>query len=168
MLNPTRKVTDEQLNLINELSKGVVEVMSNEEKFTRQDYLTFINKAHISCNLFVTEVHGGVTHCEALMAKNMVVMPKVNNYKHKFEKANHPDYELFVDIDETNPHKPDAHAIALKCKLALDSIGTITEEYLRETCHNIGYEFESYERACDRIVNDIEELIIKKHVDTYC
>jgi len=168
MLNPTRKVTEEQLDLINKLSNGVVEVMSNDEKFTRQQYLEFINHAHISCNLFVTEVHGGVTHCEALMAKNMVVMPRVNNYIHKFRKADQEDYELFVNLDEKNPHKPDARDIAEKCKLALDSIGTTEEMYLRETCHHIGYEYESYERACDRIVNDIEELIIKKHAETYC
>lgn len=159
MLNPTRKVTKEQLDLIDKLSNGVVEVMSNEEKFTRQQYLEFINHAHISCNLFVTEVHGGVTHCEAMMAKNMVVMPKVNNYMHKMNKAGFPDYELFVELDKNNPHKPNVHDIALKCKLALDSIGTMNEEYLRETCHNVGFEYESYERACDRIVSDIEELV---------
>jgi hypothetical protein len=168
MLNPTRKITHEQRALIDKLSQGIVEVMPNEEKFTRNDYLEFINRAHISCNLFVTEVHGGVTHCEALMAKNMVVMPYVNNYKYKFDKADQSDYELFVGLDENNPHKPNAKEIAEKCKLALDSIGTTEELYLRETCHHIGYEYESYERACDRIVNDIEELIIKKHVDTYC
>lgn len=164
MLNPTRKVTDEQLNLINQLSKGVVEVMSNDETFTRKDYLEFINRAHISCNLFVTEVHGGVTHCEALMAKNMVVMPRVNNYLHKMKNAGFPDYELFVNLDKEDSTKPDALDIALKCKMALNSIGSITEEYLRETCHNVGYEYESYEKACDRIVSDIESLINHKEL----
>ena len=161
MLNPTRKVTEEQLQLINKLSNGIVEVMPNSEKFTRQDYLEFINRAHISCNLFVTEVHGGVTHCEAMMAKNMVVMPNVNNYLHKMSKAGHIDYPLFVGVDETNTHKPNTNDIALKCKLALDSIGTTDEKLIRETCHNVGYEYESYERACDRIVNDIYSVINK-------
>ena len=162
MLNPTRKATTEQLELINNLSKGVVDVISNDEQFTRKDYLEFINHAHIACNLFVTEVHGGVTHCEAMMAKNMVVFPKVNNYLHKMIKAGHEDYELFVGVDKENSHKPDTLDIALKCKYALDAIGTPEEELLRETCHNVGYEYESYERACDRIVNDIESLIILK------
>ena len=162
MLNPTRKVTQEQLELINELSNGVVEVMSNDEQFAREDYLKFINRAHIACNLFVTEVHGGVTHCEAMMAKNMVVFPAVNNYLHKMTKAGHLDYPLFVGIDSQNPHKPNVYDIAMKCKLALDAIGTTDEEILRETCHNVGYEYESYERACDRIVNDIESLIVPK------
>ena len=162
MLNPTRKVTDDQLKLIHELSNGIVEVMPNHEKFTREDYLKFINQAHISCNLFVTEVHGGVTHCEALMAKNMVVMPRVNNYKHKFEKAGLSDYELFVSLDAKNPHKPDSSDIAHKCLLALRSIGTTNEELLRETCHNVGYEYESYERACDRIVEDLQFLVNKR------
>lgn len=161
MLNPTRKATTEQLDLIKTLSNGVVDVISNNEQFTRQDYLEFINHAHIACNLFVTEVHGGVTHCEAMMAKNMVVFPSVNNYLHKMTKAGHEDYPLFVGIDKNNPHKPDAHDIALKCKYALDAIGTTEEELLREICHNVGYEYESYERACDRIVNDIESLIFQ-------
>jgi hypothetical protein len=169
MLNPTRKVTENQLQLIHNLSKGKVEVMPNEEKFTRQDYLEFINRAHISCNLFVTEVHGGVTHCEALMAKNMVIMPRVNNYKHKFEKAGFSDYDLFVNLDAENPHKPDSLDIAMKCKYALESIGTSNEEIIRETCHNVGYEYESYERACDRIVDDlmtlVDQKIIKEKID---
>jgi hypothetical protein len=138
--------------------------MPNNEKFTREDYLRFINKTHIACNLFVTEVHGGVTHCEAMMAKNMVVFPAVNNYLHKMTKAGHVDYPLFVGIDKNNPHKPDTLDIALKCKYALDAIGTPEEELLRETCHNVGYEYESYERACDRIVNDIESVIIQNPV----
>jgi hypothetical protein len=161
MLNPTRKATTEQLELIKTLSNGVVDVISNDEQFTRQDYLEFINHAHIACNLFVTEVHGGVTHCEAMMAKNMVVFPAVNNYLHKMTKAGHSDYPLFVGIDKNNPHKPDTLDIALKCKYALEAIGTPEEELLRETCHNVGYEYESYERACDRIVNDIESLIVQ-------
>ena len=166
MLNPTRKVTTEQLDLINNLSNGVVEVMSNDEQFTREDYLKFINRAHIACNLFVTEVHGGVTHCEAMMAKNMVVFPAVNNYLHKMTKAGHTDYPLFVGIDPQDKHKPNVYDIALKCKLALDAIGTTDEEILREICHNVGYEHESYERACDRIVNDIKSLINTEHFNT--
>jgi hypothetical protein len=83
-------------------------------------------------------------------------------------KAGQVDYPLFVGIDAHNKHKPNVYDIALKCKLALDSIGTPDEEMLREICHNVGYEYESYERACDRIVNDIETLVVKKHVDTFC
>jgi len=159
MLNPTRKVTDEQLELIKKLSNGVVDVMSNDEQFTRKDYLEFINHAHIACNLFVTEVHGGVTHCEAMMARNMVVFPNVNNYLHKMTKAGHIDYPLFVGVDSVNKHKPNTHDIALKCKYALDAIGTLEESELRGICHDVGFEYESYERACDRIVSDIESLI---------
>jgi hypothetical protein len=165
MLNPTRKVTSEQLDLIDTLSNGTVEVMPNHEKFTRQDYLEFINRAHISCNLFVTEVHGGVTHCEALMAGNMVVMPKVNNYWHKFEKAGHPNYPLFCEVSKSKSDKPDAYDLAVKINMALDSIGTEAETSTRELCKHIGFEYESYERACDRIVNDIETVIRKSETN---
>lgn len=158
MLNPTRKITPEQLDLISKLSNDRVEVMSNEEKFTRKDYLEFINRAHISCNLFVTEVHGGVTHCEALMAGNMVVMPQVNNYWHKFKKAGLETYPLFCDIsnDETKPCSRD---LAVKINQALDYMGTDMENQIRKTCHDVGFEYESYERACDRIVNDLKSVI---------
>jgi hypothetical protein len=159
MLNPTRKITGEQLDLIDTLSNGNVEVMSNNEKFTRKDYLEFINRAHISCNLFVTEVHGGVTHCEALMAGNMVVMPKVNNYWHKFDKAGHGNYPLFCNVSDSNTSKPDAYDLAIKINRALEFIGTDTEKTTRELCKTVGYEYESYERACDRIVSDIEYAI---------
>jgi hypothetical protein len=167
MLNPTRKVTDEQLELINKLSNSRVEVMPNHEKFTREDYLKFINRAHISCNLFVTEVHGGVTHCEALMAGNMVVMPKINNYWHKFKKAGLENYPLFCGVDENNPHKPNAREAAESVLKALEWIGTDNETITRETCRRVGYEFESYERACDRIVGDITKVIIKKPEASY-
>jgi hypothetical protein len=158
MLNPTRKVTNEQLLLIKQLSNGLVEVMSNEEKFTREDYLEFINKAHISCNLFVTEVHGGVTHCEALMAGNMVVMPRVNNYWHKFVKAGQETYPLFCAISETDTSKPDAYDLASKIARALYFMGSEAESATREICRKVGYEHESYESACERIVNDIRTL----------
>jgi len=165
MLNPTRKVTDQQLGLIQELSKGKVEVMPNDEKFTREDYLKFINRAHISCNLFVTEVHGGVTHCEALMARNMVLMPRVNNYWHKFKKAGHEDYPLFCEVKPHLFEKPDAYDAAYKLKWALEQIGTSVENDIRHTCRAIGYEYESYERACDRIVEDIDFVIDSKYYE---
>lgn len=158
MLNPTRKITSDQLALISKLSNDRVEVMSNEEKFTRKDYLEFINRAHISCNLFVTEVHGGVTHCEALMAGNMVVMPQVNNYWHKFKKAGLETYPLFCDISEEGT-KPCSWDLAVKINQALDYIGTDMENQMRKTCHDVGFEYESYERACDRIVNDLKSII---------
>lgn len=158
MLNPTRKVTEEQLNLINFLSGGRVEVMPNEEIFTREDYLQFINQAHISCNLFVTEVHGGVTHCEALMSGNLVVMPKVNNYWHKFLNAGAQDYPLFCSINQERKEKPDSSDLANKILLALSYINTEREMEIRDLCKSIGYDFESYESACVRIVNDIKSL----------
>jgi len=156
MLNPTRKVTEDQLNLIEDLSNNNVEVMSNDEAFTREDYLNFINRAHISCNLFVTEVHGGVTHCEAMMSNNMVIMPKVNNYLHKMRNAGHDDYPLFIQLNTKDKTKPDALDLAYSIKYALERIGTSEGTELTKICHDVGYEYESYERACDRIVSDIE------------
>ena len=138
MLNPTRKVTESQLKEINDLSNGVVEVMSNDEKFTRKDYLEFINRAHISVNLFVTEVHGGVTHCEAMLAKNILVVPNVNNYKTKFEKCSF-DYPFLVDTDKNLTHKPDCDQIAKALSDALDTYYTNKEmfEMLGTACFTI-------------------------------
>jgi ABC-type oligopeptide transport system ATPase subunit len=84
ILNPTRKITDEQLEVINDLSQNQVQVLSNDEKFTRDEYIEFINHAHISCNLFTNEVHGGLTHVEAMMAGCILVAPKLNDYLHKY------------------------------------------------------------------------------------
>ena len=160
MLNPTRKVTKEQLHEINELSHGHVEVMSNDEEFTRRDYLEFINKAHISVNLFVTEVHGGVTHCEAMLAKNVLVVPEVNNYKTKFSKTNYK-YPFFVDVDKDQTHKPDTTQIAERLKDLLECYYDDKEsfEMFGNVCYDLGYKYESYESACDRITNDIESLL---------
>jgi len=166
MLNPTRKATDEQLELIEELSNGRVEVMSNREKFTREDYLKFINRAHISCNLFVTEVHGGVTHCEAMLAKNVLVVPNVNNYKTKFEKAN-IEYPFLVEVDSNQTHKPNTDQIAESLAKALEMYQNDRESFdaLGEVCYDLGYKYESYESASERIQNDIETLLSLKETN---
>ena len=163
MLNPTRKVTDKQLNLIKELSNNSVEVMSNKDKFTREDYLKFINRAHISVNLFVTEVHGGVTHCEAMLAKNVLVLPNVNNYKTKFEKLDNT-YPFLVGVDKEQTHKPDTDQIAEKLKQSLELYQNDRKEFnkLGEDCFNLAYEYESYESASNRIQNDIDNLTYTK------
>jgi hypothetical protein len=93
------------------------------------------------------------------MAKNILVMPKVNNYWHKMKKAGHEDYPLFTSLDSVNTHKPDARDVAEKLKIALNYIGTPMETQLRELCHTVGYKYESYESACERIVNDIRSLV---------
>jgi len=163
MLNPTRKVTDDQLKLIKELSNDNVEVMSNRDKFTREDYLKFINRAHISVNLFVTEVHGGVTHCEAMLAKNVLVLPNVNNYKTKFKKLDNK-YPFLVGVDKDQTHKPDTDQIAEKLKQSLELYQTDRKEFdrLGEDCFKLAYEYESYESASNRIQNDIDNLTYTK------
>jgi hypothetical protein len=164
MLNPTRKVTESQLKEIDTLSNGCVRVLSNDKSFTRKEYLQFINKAHISVNLFVTEVHGGVTHCEAMLAKNVLIVPNVNNYKTKFEKC--PErYPFLVDAGHS---KPNTDQIAEKLSDALDLYYEDREEFdrLGEVCFGLGYKYESYESACDRISNDIDSLTnVKQYVD---
>jgi len=162
MLNPTRKITEEQQNLIDILSSGKVRVMGNDENFTREDYLKFINRAHISCNLFVTEVHGGVTHCEAMLAKNVLVVPNVNNYKTKFSKLNYT-YPYLVDVDKENTHKPDTTQIAHKLKEALEIFyeDRASFDMVAKACFDLGYKYESYESAAKRIQNDIDSLVKK-------
>ena len=163
MLNPTRKVTEEQKTLIDELSNGCVRVMDNNKPFTRKDYLEFINKAHISVNLFVTEVHGGVTHCEAMLAKNVLVVPDVNNYKTKFEKLKEP-YPYLVGLSPNSSHKPDTTQIANALNDALNLYYVDNDEfrYLGQQCYELGYKYESYESAAVRIQNDIDSLIPQK------
>jgi hypothetical protein len=163
MLNPTRKCTDSQLEEIDKLSRGNVNVLSNDDNFTREDYLKFINRAHISCNLFVTEVHGGVTHCEAMLAKNVLVVPNVNNYKSKFAKCEDGVYPFLVDVDKNNTHKPDSEQIAQSLKVALETYYEDRKEFdrLGEVCFGLGYAYESYEMASTRIESDIDSLTKK-------
>ena len=163
MLNPTRKCTEEQLEEINDLSRGHVNVLSNNESFTRKNYLEFINRAHISCNLFVTEVHGGVTHCEAMLANNVLIVPNVNNYKTKFDKIKDGVYPFLVGVDKDKTHKPDIEQIAQCLKIALETFYEDRKEFdrLGEVCFGLGYAYESYEMASHRIQNDIDSLTIK-------
>ena len=139
--------------------------MDNDKPFTRQDYLEFINKAHISVNLFVTEVHGGVTHCEAMLAKNVLVLPNVNNYKTKFEKLSY-DYPFLVDTDKELTHKPDTTQIAEKLNKLLECYYEDKKsfEMYGQSCYDLGYKYESYESACGRISNDIESLLKLKPI----
>jgi hypothetical protein len=56
--------------------------------------------------------------------------------------------------------------LAHKILRALEWIGTEAETATRETCRSVGYEFESYESACERIVNDINTLADRKVFNT--
>lgn len=153
MLNPTHKVSDKQLNEIKELSNGRVEVISNDTTFTRDDYLKFINMAHISCNLFVNEVHGGVTSVEAGLAKNITIMPNVNNYKYKSANQS-PNYQFIFDLEDgkINPSK-----LAIFIEHALLKVNTNEFDYWSNESFKIHYS-ESYEEASENIINDLNYL----------
>jgi len=154
MLNPTHKISQQQFKEIIDLSKGRVEVIPNETKFTRDEYLKFINKSHISCNLFVNEVHGGVTSVEAGLAKNIVIMPNVNNYKYKVEKYS-PNYVFAFDIEN---NKIDTKKLAEIIEYAFSKIGTKEYNYWSEESFKIHYS-ESYEMASERIIDDLDYLM---------
>lgn len=162
MLNPTRKVTEEQLSLINTLSNNTVEVLPNNLNWSREDYLTFINRARVSCNLFTNEVHGGVTHCEALIAGNITIMPKVNNYWYKFKHSNNTNYPFFCEVNESN--EIEVNSLSECIIKAVEIINTNNTEYTNYSslCKKIGYDYESYEKSAHIIINDLKELIKNK------
>ena len=162
VLNPTRKVTDEQMTIINDLSKGHVKVMANEDKFTREDYVRFINNAHISCNLFTNEVHGGLTHVEAMMAGNIMIAPALNDYLHKYEDSNvREDYPFLLNcenrtIDMNN--FVDTLEIAIKTAKA-ESDRPL--EFFSELNRSLAYKYASYEMSAEIITKDLRTLIDK-------
>lgn len=161
MLNPTRKVSDSQMDEIKTLSKGRVTVMSNDDTFSRDEYLKFINHAHISCNLFTTEVHGGVTHAEALLAGNLVVMPYVNNYRDKLEAEGYGrDYPFSCEV--TKDQKVDIDSLASAIVIALNTLKSPDYRKWSKVCFDLGYNHESYECAVHRILTDLFTLVEMK------
>lgn len=147
MLDPTRKVSESQKTEIATASRGTVEFLH----LNRSEYLSFIRGGNISCNLFVNEIHGGVTHAEAMLAGNIVICPKVNNYKLKIEKYT-KNYPFFV---KHKGFKIDTKDLAKKIHLAL----TMNKKDLnkwRSMLVKAAKENETYESAAPRIINDIK------------
>lgn len=160
ILNPTRKITDEQLKVINDLSKGQVKVFSNDEKFTREEYIEFINHAHISCNLFTNEVHGGLTHVEAMMAGCIMVAPKLNDYLHKYVDSN-TEYPFLVDIDE-NKNIVMKSLVESLYHAVIASENTELMEYYSDINKDLAYKYASYENSATIIAEDLRQLVNTK------
>ena len=158
ILNPTRKVTDEQMKLINELSNGHVIVLPNDGKFTREEYVEFINDAHISCNLFTNEVHGGLTHVEAMMAGCIVVAPALNDYLHKYEDSNTlNEYPFLIEAENKTINMNDfvdkliIAVLSAKNKDMMQSFSDLNKK--------LAYKYASYENSANIIVKDLRLLL---------
>jgi hypothetical protein len=164
MLNPTRKATNSQLKEINYLSKGHVRVISNEDAgFTREQYLKFINEASISCNIFTGEVHGGCTHIEAMMARNIMVAPAINDYLHKYKDSGKLDGYPF--LFECDGKTIDTDLMAQKLQLALEVVntdGASTLPFFGQLNEKLAIEYESYERFAEKIGQDLLDLVPMK------
>jgi len=158
ILNPTRKVTDEQMKLITDLSNGHVIVLPNDGKFTREEYVEFINDAHISCNLFTNEVHGGLTHVEAMMAGCIVVAPALNDYLHKYEDSNTLDeYPFLIEAENKTINMNDfvdkliIAVLSAKNKDMMQSFSVLNKK--------LAYKYASYENSANIIVKDLRLLL---------
>jgi len=164
ILNPTRKVTEEQQNLINELSKGHVKVLSNDESFTREQYIEFINNAHISCNLFTNEVHGGLTHIEAMMAGNIMIAPALNDYLHKYEDSgNRENYPFLIQIDNRQINMDSfVQCLSNAVHCAKNEAFSTSMDYYSEMNKSLAYKYASYENSANIIVKDLNLLINRK------
>jgi hypothetical protein len=158
MLNPTKKITPEQLDEIVTLSKGNVEVIPNYSDFSREDYVNFINEAHISCNLFTNEVHGGLTHVEAMMAGCILVAPSLNDYLYKYEDSGKlNEYPFLFD---TYSKKIDMESFVNKLELAVNTAqNKKSMESYSEMNRELAYKYASYEMSCHIIVKDIRKLL---------
>ena len=127
-----------------------------------QKYVKFINDAHISCNLFTNEVHGGLTHVEAMMAGNIMIAPALNDYLHKYEDSNvREDYPFLLNcenrtIDMNN--FVDTLEIAIKTAKA-ESDRPL--EYFSELNRSLAYKYASYEMSAEIITKDLRSLIDK-------
>ena len=159
ILNPTRKVTEEQQKLIDKLSKGHVKVLSNDESFTREQYIEFINNAHISCNLFTNEVHGGLTHIEAMMAGNIMIAPALNDYLHKYKDSNRLDYPFLIQIEDRQINM-DSFVECLHEAVLVSRLPQM--EQWSELNKQLAYKYASYENSANIIVKDLNLLINRK------
>jgi hypothetical protein len=158
ILNPTRKVTDEQMKLINDLSNGHVIVLPNDGKFTREEYVEFINDSHISCNLFTNEVHGGLTHVEAMMAGCIVVAPALNDYLHKYEDSNNVENYPFL-INTENKKIDMDHYVQCLVKAVQSAQNPESMNYYSEMNKTLAYKYASYENSANIIVKDLRLLL---------
>ena len=159
ILNPTRKVTEEQQKLIDKLSKGHVKVLSNDESFTREQYIEFINNAHISCNLFTNEVHGGLTHIEAMMAGNIMIAPALNDYLHKYKDSDRLDYPFLIQIEDRQINM-DSFVECLHEAVLVSRLPQM--EHWSELNKQLAYKYASYEHSANIIVKDLNLLINRK------
>jgi glycosyltransferase involved in cell wall biosynthesis len=158
ILNPTRKVTEEQAKLINDLSKGHVIVLPNDGKFTREEYVEFINDAHISCNLFTNEVHGGLTHVEAMMAGCIMVAPSLNDYLHKYADSNNEENYPF--LIRTVDKQIDMNDFVDRLKLAVISAQNEEAMYIYSEMNKmLAYKYASYVHSAEIIVSDLNKLL---------
>lgn len=160
ILNPTRKITDEQLSAINNLSHNQVKVLSNDEKFTRDEYIEFINHAHISCNLFTNEVHGGLTHVEAMMAGCILVAPKLNDYLHKYEDSK-TEYPFLVDVYKDRMIDMESLVSSLYAAVNAASDESLMKRY-SDINKDLAYKYASYENSATIISEDLRELVKNK------
>jgi glycosyltransferase involved in cell wall biosynthesis len=158
ILNPTRKVSDEQAKLINDLSNGHVIVLPNDGKFTREEYVEFINDAHISCNLFTNEVHGGLTHVEAMMAGCIVVAPALNDYLHKYSDSGNVENYPFL-INTENKQIDMDHYVQCLVKAIQSAQNPESMNYYSEMNKELAFKYASYEHSATIIANDLNKLL---------
>lgn len=158
MLNPTKKVSDSQLKEINDLSNGHVKVLPNDSSFTREEYIEFINDAHISCNLFTNEVHGGLTHVEAMMAGCIMVAPELNDYLHKYEDSgNKENYPFLIKTTDKKINMDSFVHCLLK---GIDTWkSTETENEYSIMNKELAYKYASYEHSAQIISKDLQTLL---------
>lgn len=165
LLNPTGKATPQQVLDVMRLSRGYATVL--EKPFSRQEYLNFITQSHVSCNLFTTEVHGGVTSIEAMMAGNITVCPRVNNYEYNIATLGEWDrYPYFCSLDagQSQPTRPSASSIAGCINKAYEvwASGSGEFEAITARIKNIAYETSSYELAADKVLDSIFAAIANR------
>ena len=89
-----------------------------------------------------------------MVAGNIVVMPKLNNYV----KPGLEEYPFYVEpIDDYLNIRPDDIAEKIHDALKLEELRRGWSEKLR----TIGAECESYESASSKIIEDLETLVTK-------
>jgi hypothetical protein len=118
--------------------------MYDEHTLTREQYVKLLWSGDISVHLYEKERYGGCSMVEALYTDNLIVSPKVFEYKRRLGNK----YPFYCTVN--------SESIARALNKALDcSFGELNDKFMIKDRNNIS----SFEFIGSHVIEDIENLL---------